>query len=148
MDSLAGVVVVVPYTRRSVCICAGDVAVESVRGWVVQDLPKVRCRVEDLAKSNIRIVRLELGQVANQRGVVAVKIGCQGREISLILKGRSLVKGCEAASVLFSRRHKGRWKLTRHGVEHKIPHAIIVQVLQQTEILGHDVVNGARGVLR
>lgn len=35
------------------------------------------------------------------------------------------------------------WIRTRHRVQHKVPHAIIVQRLQKSEVLGHHIINRA-----
>lgn len=70
VNSLARVVVIVPYAGSSVGVGAGDIGVETICGRVIKDLPEVGGRVEYLAQGDVGVVGLELLHVADELGVV------------------------------------------------------------------------------
>lgn len=165
MDRLAGVVVVVPDAGRAVRVGAGDVAVEVVRGGVVEDLPKVGCGVEDLGEGDVGVGGLEGVHLADELVVVRVEVADEGREVrgAVRVEGGGFVECCFLGGpgelVLCGERERKRRVRrrgggknkghghTRNSIDDKVPNTIVVQVLHQTKVLGHDLVDGTGGVL-
>lgn len=158
MDSLTGVIVVIPDTGRSIGIGAGDVAVQTVRGGVIKDLPKVGRGVEDLAQGDVCVACLEGGHLGDEGVVVGVEVGEEGGERGCIVgvEGGGFVEcymGGGWVRFTINRGGVGGWgerekrRLTRHGIDHKIPHPVIIQILHQTKVFRHDLINRTRRIL-
>lgn len=151
LNRLSRMIIVIPNTADSVRVLTSRVC-GAVRRRVVDHRQESRRRVEDLSR-NAAMRGLEAGQirrkgrvvrryVIDEAGEVRVGVACEhGRLVECYWRtGQPCRMGTTRSPAWESH--------TRHCQQHELANSIVVQIIQETEVYCHDVVDWACRVER